>query len=788
MARVIVVSLFARDSAALFRLAASQSALADALEYRLDGLDDPKALTEADLAALFAAGSKPAVVAVNAPDAWGRFAGTDRDRLALLERAARAGAAYVDVDWRLAEMPLALPAECRRIVSRHDTRATPGDLAAAFAELARVLRPGDLPKFVTHARSGEDGVRVLEFARTLAGPAIVFASGEAGRFTRVLAPIFGSFATYAAPVQLATLADGEAGASAARDGGPTAPGQMGVDELRAALPRRGPTRDTHVYAVLGRPVAQSLSPRLHSAVFRESGRDAVYVAIEPTALETLLPLCAAPNWRGFSVTAPFKQAAARMAGDLDDVTRDVRAANTLLRRVDGGWSGTNTDTLAVEDLVRVNLERIRVSPRDARALVIGTGGAARGVLCALERLGCESIVVAGRNFHATVELALDRAVEAAELGEASERVFDVVVNCTPAGSITQPDVMPIDACVLRPGKVFVEAVYRPARTPLVAAAERVGAHVVPGTEWFLAQARGQAQRFAVGPWSEGVLRRELELAIAEESDVGAPPRTPAGNANLELELGHDSAHAREHEQEHGGESPAESPARGASRSRPAQPSTPTPASTGKGRSLLDIGDRLTRAFPLHVPRRRHVLERTIALVGLRASGKSSLAAALARELGATCVDLDDQVARLAADPELPTAGDVLAARGEAEFRRLETLALIALLTCGEPIVLATGGGVVETPANRDLLAAHATVVWLRVPVEELQRRLRADPTPRPPLLGHDTVGEVAVLARRREPLYAALAQLTLDAAAAEPAELARDLLTRLAETHRDTVR
>ncbi|MBL8860526.1 MAG: shikimate kinase [Planctomycetes bacterium] len=146
--------------------------------------------------------------------------------------------------------------------------------------------------------------------------------------------------------------------------------------------------------------------------------------------------------------------------------------------------------------------------------------------------------------------------------------------------------------------------------------------------------------------------------------------------------------------------------------------------------------------------------RPIALVGLRASGKSTLGRLLATRLCRAFVDLDDEIARedaalRGASSQRP-AGLILAAEGEPRFRDLEERALERVLSRTEPLVLATGGGVVERARNRLLLRTRARCVWLQVPVEELQRRMRADPTPRPALLGGDPLEEVAsVLQRRR---------------------------------------
>lgn len=170
--------------------------------------------------------------------------------------------------------------------------------------------------------------------------------------------------------------------------------------------------------------------------------------------------------------------------------------------------------------------------------------------------------------------------------------------------------------------------------------------------------------------------------------------------------------------------------------------------------------------------------RPIALVGLRASGKTTLGKLLAAQLGRTFVDLDEEVSRedaaLRGTSALRPAGEILASEGEPRFRDLEERALERVLSRTEPLVLATGGGVVERAKNRLLLRTRARCLWLQVPVEELQRRMRADPTVRPALLGKDPVEEVGEVAARREAWFQDLGATVLSPASG-PADLIRHL-------------
>ena len=154
--------------------------------------------------------------------------------------------------------------------------------------------------------------------------------------------------------------------------------------------------------------------------------------------------------------------------------------------------------------------------------------------------------------------------------------------------------------------------------------------------------------------------------------------------------------------------------------------------------------------------------RVLALVGLRCSGKSSLARRWSERTGAPFADLDDLLLELAGE-QAGSAGDLLASVGEAEFRRRESSALEAYLANDLPAVLATGGGAILSAANRAALRERCLVVWLDAPPEVLAERLRADDKRRPSLTGEDPALELAVLAKQREPLYREVAHLRLDA-------------------------
>jgi 3-dehydroquinate dehydratase/shikimate dehydrogenase len=496
--------------AALARQALRQRALADLIELRLDTLPSPGV---DELRDFCCAAEKPVIVACPGPEDGGAFAGSVDERLGLLAGAAAAGARFVDVPWWLSLELGELEHKCHRIVSRHDHDGVPADPAAFHEEVAAVLYEGDVTKLVTTATSTEDALRWLAYLRTTRG-VVGHCMGAAGSFTRVLAPIFGSPFTYAAPARM----PGEPAPPA------SAPGQLPVDELYGLMPPGGANQETAIFAVVGHHVAGSASPRVHGMAFKAAKLNAVFVALEPRTLAGLLELCDAPSWRGFAVTAPFKAEALALAVRSDGGADAAGAANTLVRERDG-WRAANTDVPAVREALErayaVHVRRVPDAPRalsTASALVLGTGGAARAAGHALRTLGAR-LAFAGRDRARAEALAGEMGGAAVAWDAVGAHPYDVLVHATPLGSALSDatrGALPVPADALRPRTLVLDAVYRPIRTPLLVAAAERGCTPVPGAEWFVRQAAAQYRLFTGAEPDEALMRATFEHDLAAE--------------------------------------------------------------------------------------------------------------------------------------------------------------------------------------------------------------------------------------------------------------------------------
>jgi XRE family aerobic/anaerobic benzoate catabolism transcriptional regulator len=140
----------------------------------------------------------------------------------------------------------------------------------------------------------------------------------------------------------------------------------------------------------------------------------------------------------------------------------------------------------------------------------------------------------------------------------------------------------------------------------------------------------------------------------------------------------------------------------------------------------------------------------IALLGVRGAGKSAVGAALARKLGLRFIEVDQEIEEAAGLP----LGDVFTLHGEAYYRRVEREVLTRLLAEHVPMVLATGGSIVNDPTNYALLKSRARTIWLRATPEDHWNRVVAQGDQRPMAENPHAFEELRALLAARSKLYA----------------------------------
>jgi shikimate dehydrogenase len=256
---------------------------------------------------------------------------------------------------------------------------------------------------------------------------------------------------------------------------------------------------TALYGIVGWPVGHSLSPAMQNAALAFHALDAVYVAmpVEPARLEVALAGAHALGFEGLNVTIPHKPAAARACVRLDPVASATGAAN-VLRRVQGGWEGFNTDATAVAELLAAAGVKA-----GARVLLCGAGGAARAGAWAALRLGA-SLRVAARQATEAEAVCRDLAVAAPSGpggfgGEARAVPWaDLAAECAAADAI-----------------LALDMVY--GATAFARDAAEAGASVIRGEEMLVRQGAHAFTIWTDRPAPEAVMVAALQRAQEKKS-------------------------------------------------------------------------------------------------------------------------------------------------------------------------------------------------------------------------------------------------------------------------------
>ncbi len=256
---------------------------------------------------------------------------------------------------------------------------------------------------------------------------------------------------------------------------------------------------TRVYALLGDPVAHSLSPRMHNAAFVSLGLDAVYVALR-CGVERVAPLMRslAEAGGGGNVTVPHKVAAAAAVDQRRGPVPD--ACNTFFP--DGGrLVGDNTDVAGVAGALRA-LGALQADPW----LVIGTGGSALAVAAAAAESGVGLAVRSRDPDRAEVFLRRARELGAGE-GDASHS--QLVINATPLG-LHPEDALPVQPTEVAVARWALDLVYAAGETPWVRAMRAAGVAAADGREVLVEQGAAGFERWFPG---KGAPREVMRAAV-----------------------------------------------------------------------------------------------------------------------------------------------------------------------------------------------------------------------------------------------------------------------------------
>jgi len=214
------------------------------------------------------------------------------------------------------------------------------------------------------------------------------------------------------------------------------------------------------YGVVGHPVAHSFSPFIHGMFARQTGQNLVYRLhdVAPAQFRGHVLEFFARGGRGLNVTVPHKLAAAELANELTPRAERAGAVNTLALHGENQILGDNTDGAGLVHDLQINLG---VAVNKRRVLIIGAGGATRGVLAPLLMLGPAELVIANRTAERAVALAQDfvdlGALQCCDLNTVPSGAFDLIINATSAS--LSGDVPAVSAATIGAGTVCYDMAY-----------------------------------------------------------------------------------------------------------------------------------------------------------------------------------------------------------------------------------------------------------------------------------------------------------------------------------------
>jgi shikimate dehydrogenase len=276
------------------------------------------------------------------------------------------------------------------------------------------------------------------------------------------------------------------------------------------------TGRTRLAGIMGWPIAHSRSPALHNFWLDEHGIDGVYVPlpVRPEELERALRALPALGFRGCNLTIPHKEMALSIVDRVEPMARRIGAVNTIIVAGDGSLEGRNTDAFGFDANLRDCVPDW--DPAAGAAVVLGAGGAARGVIGALVAAGVPEIRLVNRTLGRAESIARDLAGPPSRISthpwSVRAQVLEgagLLVNTTSLGMTGEPE-LEIDLAPLPQGAVVVDIVYVPLETALLAAARARGHRTVDGLGMLLHQGRPGFETWFGTPVR---VTRELRAAV-----------------------------------------------------------------------------------------------------------------------------------------------------------------------------------------------------------------------------------------------------------------------------------
>jgi len=279
------------------------------------------------------------------------------------------------------------------------------------------------------------------------------------------------------------------------------------------------TSKTNFLALIGNPVNHSLSPIMHNAAIEYLGLDLIYFSIpcEEKDFEIVIKSLSKINCKGINITIPFKERVLDYCSEISPQAKQIKAVNTLKPNGKGEWHGINTD---VEGLT-YPLKNLNLANK--KAIILGSGGAARSAIQGLINLKMSEIIIISRNQTSIDSLLSDFKNQYLLKGLSfkNPNIFnlinsaDLIVNTTPVGMInytSTKEELPFGDHFWRSltsKTVIYDLIYNPQETRLLNFSRKRGCYTINGMKMLIAQGAK-----SLSYWTDGV---KIPIEVMEEA-------------------------------------------------------------------------------------------------------------------------------------------------------------------------------------------------------------------------------------------------------------------------------
>ena len=267
------------------------------------------------------------------------------------------------------------------------------------------------------------------------------------------------------------------------------------------------------FAVIGDPVAHSLSPNLHQEVYQQLGLDASFekIHVKPENLHSFM---SSNELNGFNVTIPHKQSVIPFLDELDEAAQTIGAVNCV-----HNGKGYNTDWIGFVKAMETN----EIKLEGKNCTILGAGGAARAIAYAFIQSNVKSVSIVNRSQENADQLShwiqnnsdIPVNTQTPEHFNTLAREH-LIINCTPVGMFPHINALPMTKDDLSKNQILIDTIYNPIETEWFKRGKKQGAKVVGGLDMFIAQGLASADIWFTNRISDKVNIEKIRQALIEK--------------------------------------------------------------------------------------------------------------------------------------------------------------------------------------------------------------------------------------------------------------------------------